>query len=66
MFAYPGCKGEGSVDLELCLPIDLMNALENDQEFIVVASLVTKKFQFWSKSDQFRTLMWSIMISYNL
>ena len=34
MFAYPGCEGEGSVDFELCLPIDSMNALGNDQEYM--------------------------------
>ena len=28
----------GSVNFELCLPIDLMNALENDQEFKAVDS----------------------------
>ena len=28
VFAYPECEGGGSVDLELCLPIDSMNALE--------------------------------------
>ena len=33
MFTYPGCEGGGSFDLELCLPIDSMNALRNDQEF---------------------------------
>ena len=31
MFAYPGCKGGGSFNFELCLSIDLMNALGNDQ-----------------------------------
>ena len=35
MYAYPGCEGGGSIDFELCLSIDLMNAFENDQEFKV-------------------------------
>ena len=33
MFVYPGCEEGGSFDFELCLPIDSMNALGNDQEF---------------------------------
>ena len=33
MCVYPGCEGGGSFDLELCLPIDSKNALENNQEF---------------------------------
>ena len=33
MFAYPGCEGGESFDLELYLPIDSMNALGNDQGF---------------------------------
>ncbi|CAO2835815.1 unnamed protein product [Amaranthus hypochondriacus] len=36
--ACPGCEGGGSVDLEFCLPIDSMNALQNDQEFMAVVS----------------------------
>ena len=32
MFAYPGCEGGESVNFELYLPIDLINALGNDQE----------------------------------
>ena len=34
MFAYPRCEGGRSVDFELCLPIDSMNALGNDQMFM--------------------------------
>ena len=33
MFAYLVCEGGGSFDFKLCLPIDSMNALVNDQEF---------------------------------
>ena len=33
MFAYPGCEDGKSFDFELCLAIDSMNALGNDQEF---------------------------------
>ena len=33
MYAYPGCEGRGSFNFELWLPIDSMNALENDQKF---------------------------------
>ena len=32
--AYPRCKGGESFDFELCLPIDSMNTLDNDQEFM--------------------------------
>ncbi|XP_057518753.1 protein ENHANCED PSEUDOMONAS SUSCEPTIBILITY 1-like [Amaranthus tricolor] len=32
--AYPGYEGGSSVDLEICLPPDSMNALETDQEFM--------------------------------
>ena len=35
MLAYPRCEGGGSVDLELCLPIDSINTLGKDQEFMV-------------------------------
>ena len=48
--AYPRCKGGESFDFELCLPIDLMNALGNDQKF---KAFCYKKFQFWYKNDQF-------------
>ena len=43
MFAYHRCEGGGSFDFELCLPIDSMNALGNDQEFKVSCY---KKFQY--------------------
>ena len=33
MFAYPGYEGGESFDFELCLPIDSMNILGNDQKF---------------------------------
>ena len=33
MFAYLGCEGGESSDFKLCLPIDSMNAIGNDQEF---------------------------------
>ena len=32
MFAYLGYEGGGSFDFKLCLPINWMNALGNDQE----------------------------------
>ena len=44
MFAYPRCEGRGSFNFELCLPIDEMNALGNDQEF--KAFFVIKIFNF--------------------
>ena len=34
MFTYPNWEGGRSIDLELCMPIDSMNALGNDQEFM--------------------------------
>ncbi|KAI9200245.1 hypothetical protein LWI28_004865 [Acer negundo] len=36
--SYPGQEGGGSVDLEVCLPPDLMHALESDEEFMAVVS----------------------------
>ncbi|CAA6670512.1 unnamed protein product [Spirodela intermedia] len=36
--AYPGREGGGSVDLEVCLPPDVMSALESDEEFTRVLS----------------------------
>ncbi|MBA0671170.1 hypothetical protein Goklo_024900, partial [Gossypium klotzschianum] len=35
---YPGRKGKGSVDIEICLPSFSMNALESDEEFMAVVS----------------------------
>ncbi|XP_050234606.1 uncharacterized acetyltransferase At3g50280-like [Mercurialis annua] len=32
--AYPGREGGGSMDLEICMPPDLMDALESDPEFM--------------------------------
>ncbi|CAO2819638.1 unnamed protein product [Amaranthus hypochondriacus] len=32
--AFPGCEGNGSVDLEICLPFDSMSVFESDQELI--------------------------------
>ncbi|EEF52373.1 Anthranilate N-benzoyltransferase protein, putative [Ricinus communis] len=37
--AYPGREGGGSVDLEVCLPPNLMTALEDDQEFMDAVSV---------------------------
>ncbi|KAK9698963.1 hypothetical protein RND81_08G144100 [Saponaria officinalis] len=34
VIAYPGCEGGTSVDLEICLPPDVMSALELDVEFM--------------------------------
>ena len=34
IFVYPTCEGGGSTDFELYMPIDSMNALGNDQEFM--------------------------------
>ena len=36
VFTYPGFEGRRSVNIELCLPIDSMNVLENDQKFMTV------------------------------
>uniref|UniRef100_A0A7C9ANH0 Shikimate O-hydroxycinnamoyltransferase n=1 Tax=Opuntia streptacantha TaxID=393608 RepID=A0A7C9ANH0_OPUST len=36
--AFPGYEGEGSVDLEICLPPDSMSALELDEEFMAYVS----------------------------
>ncbi|CAA6670514.1 unnamed protein product [Spirodela intermedia] len=36
--AYPGREGGGSVDLEVCLPPDVMSSLESDKEFTRVLS----------------------------
>ena len=44
VFVYPKCEGGGSVHLELCLPIDSINALGNDQE--VHGCFVIKNFNF--------------------
>ena len=33
MFAYPKCESGGSFGFELCLAIESMNALGNDQKF---------------------------------
>ncbi|PPD85852.1 hypothetical protein GOBAR_DD17231 [Gossypium barbadense] len=35
---YPGREGEGSVDIEICLPPFSMNALESDEEFMAAVS----------------------------
>ena len=51
MFAYPGCEDWRSVDLELCLSIDSMNGLGNNQDFMTA---LLSKSQFWSKNEQFR------------
>jgi len=37
--SYPGYEGGGSVDLEICLPLDSMEALESDEEFMAAVSL---------------------------
>ncbi|KAJ4826333.1 hypothetical protein Tsubulata_036914 [Turnera subulata] len=37
--AYPGHEGGGSVDLEICLPPEIMAALESDKEFMDAVSL---------------------------
>uniref|UniRef100_A0A803LTY4 HXXXD-type acyl-transferase family protein n=1 Tax=Chenopodium quinoa TaxID=63459 RepID=A0A803LTY4_CHEQI len=39
VFACPGIEGGGSVDVELCLPPDSMDALEWDKEFMAFVSL---------------------------
>ncbi|KAL2945063.1 BAHD acyltransferase DCR, partial [Bienertia sinuspersici] len=39
VYACPGHEGGGSVDFEICLPTDSMNALENDEEFMAFVSL---------------------------
>lgn len=36
--AYPGSDGERSIDLEICLPPDVMSSLESDKEFIALAT----------------------------
>lgn len=36
--AYPGFEGEGSTDLEICLPPESMRALELDDEFTAVVT----------------------------
>ncbi|XP_074290534.1 uncharacterized protein LOC141617225 [Silene latifolia] len=36
--AYPGFHGEGSIDLEICLPLNTMTALQSDEEFMNVVS----------------------------
>ncbi|MBA0722292.1 hypothetical protein Golax_002977 [Gossypium laxum] len=38
VLSYPGREGGGSVDLEICLPPSLMEALELDEEFMSVVS----------------------------
>ncbi|XP_042479442.1 uncharacterized acetyltransferase At3g50280-like [Macadamia integrifolia] len=38
VFLYPGREGEGSMDLEVCLPPESMSALESDSEFMDVVS----------------------------
>lgn len=35
---YPGSEGGGSMDLELCLPLDIMTALEADEELSMSAT----------------------------
>ncbi|MBA0693460.1 hypothetical protein Goari_003833 [Gossypium aridum] len=35
---YPGREGNGSVDIEICLPSFSMNALESDEEFMAAVS----------------------------
>ena len=37
--SYPGYKGGGSIDLEVCLLPDTMSALESDEEFMDAVSL---------------------------
>ncbi|KAJ4826332.1 hypothetical protein Tsubulata_036912 [Turnera subulata] len=37
--AYPGHEGGGSVELEICLPPEIMTALESDKEFVDAVSL---------------------------
>ena len=34
MFFYPGCECGGSIDFKLCLPINSMDALGNNQKFM--------------------------------
>ncbi|KAF3515407.1 hypothetical protein F2Q69_00000306 [Brassica cretica] len=36
--AYPGREGGGSIDLEVCLLPEFMEALESDQEFMSLVS----------------------------
>ncbi|XVF64097.1 hypothetical protein PTKIN_Ptkin09bG0139900 [Pterospermum kingtungense] len=36
--SYPGREGGGSIDLEVCLPLHSMKALESDEEFMAVVS----------------------------
>ncbi|XP_074313082.1 putative acetyltransferase At3g50280 [Silene latifolia] len=36
--AYPGCYGEGSIDLEICLPLNTMIAIQSDEEFMDAVS----------------------------
>ncbi|KAL1196778.1 putative acetyltransferase [Cardamine amara subsp. amara] len=36
--AYPGREGDGSIDLEVCLLPEFMDALESDQEFMSLVS----------------------------
>ncbi|KAG7554523.1 Transferase [Arabidopsis suecica] len=38
ILAYPGREGGGSIDLEVCLLPEFMEALESDQEFMSLAS----------------------------
>ncbi|KAL9231702.1 hypothetical protein vseg_006895 [Gypsophila vaccaria] len=38
--ANPGCYGNGSVDLEVCLKFETMNALELDEEFMSFVSVI--------------------------
>ncbi|KAK8347485.1 hypothetical protein V6Z11_A06G021000 [Gossypium hirsutum] len=35
---YPGLEGGGSIDMEICLPLSSMKALESDEEFMAVVS----------------------------
>ena len=42
MFTYPRRERGGSVDLKLCLSIDSMKAIENDQEVMDIGSLLQK------------------------
>ena len=37
--SYPGREGGGSIDLEMCLPAQVMTALESDDEFMSFVSL---------------------------
>lgn len=42
--SHPGRKGGGSVDLEICLLPEFMNALELDDEFMAAVSPILADF----------------------